>query len=158
MNDDYITDGLVLFNCPSWPTCAIPGPWNRKQSNGIQQSLIFWFSPALLLLWHVKISSMKSQFHSECQFFSLTLTLSVRYSSQLLNARVFLISDERCKAPLVYGSVLDNSMFCAGTLRGGIDSCQVCMFLNVKKCCDYSFLLATVLVLDMCNMHSPLSR
>lgn len=100
----------------------------------------------------------KVNFILSVSFFSLTLTLSVRYSSQLLNARVFLISDERCKAPLVYGSVLDNSMFCAGTLRGGIDSCQVCMFLNVKKCCDYSFLLATVLVLDMCNMHSPLSR
>lgn len=51
---------------------------------------------------------------------------SERYSSHLLNARVFLISNERCSAPHVYGSVLDNSMFCAGTLQGGIDSCQVC--------------------------------
>lgn len=27
--------------------------------------------------------------------------------------------------PVVYGSVLDNSMFCAGHLQGGVDSCQV---------------------------------
>ncbi|XP_040923039.1 hyaluronan-binding protein 2-like [Toxotes jaculatrix] len=46
------------------------------------------------------------------------------YSSQLLNARVLLISEERCKTPLVYGNLLDNSMLCAGTLQGGIDSCQ----------------------------------
>lgn len=51
--------------------------------------------------------------------------ISGRYSNQLLNARVFLISDERCKAPHVYGNVLDSSMFCAGTLQGGVDSCQV---------------------------------
>lgn len=42
-----------------------------------------------------------------------------------MNARVFLISDDRCKAPHVYGNVLDSSMFCAGTLQGGVDSCQV---------------------------------
>lgn len=53
--------------------------------------------------------------------------LAERYSSQLLNARVFLISDARCRAPHVYGSVLDNSMLCAGTLQGGVDSCQVCV-------------------------------
>lgn len=47
-----------------------------------------------------------------------------RYSSQLLNAKVFLISEARCKAPHVYGSILDDSMLCAGTLQGGVDSCQ----------------------------------
>lgn len=61
--------------------------------------------------------------------------VSETYSSQLLNARVFLISDERCRAPHVYGSVLDNSMFCAGTLQGGIDSCQVCLLKCAKSRC-----------------------
>ncbi|XP_033467232.2 factor VII-activating protease-like isoform X1 [Epinephelus lanceolatus] len=60
----------------------------------------------------------------ECVVSGWGATETQRYSSQLLNARVFLISDQRCKDPTVYGSVLDNSMFCAGTLQGGIDSCQ----------------------------------
>uniref|UniRef100_A0A8C5HM56 trypsin n=1 Tax=Gouania willdenowi TaxID=441366 RepID=A0A8C5HM56_GOUWI len=46
------------------------------------------------------------------------------YSPQLLNARVFLISEERCKSPQIYGSALDQSMLCAGVLQGGVDSCQ----------------------------------
>ncbi|XP_034564557.1 hyaluronan-binding protein 2-like [Notolabrus celidotus] len=46
------------------------------------------------------------------------------YSPQLLNARVFMISQERCSRPEVYGPVLDNTMLCAGVLRGGTDSCQ----------------------------------
>lgn len=67
------------------------------------------------------------QFNSWC-FIQIHFDSHVaeRYSSQLLNARVFLISQERCKAPHIYGTVLDESMFCAGTLQGGIDSCQVC--------------------------------
>ncbi|XP_051274060.1 hyaluronan-binding protein 2-like [Dicentrarchus labrax] len=60
----------------------------------------------------------------ECVISGWGATETQRYSSQLLNARVFLISDERCKTPQVYGSVLDSSMFCAGTLQGGVDSCQ----------------------------------
>ncbi len=54
------------------------------------------------------------------------------YSHNLLNARVFLISDDKCKTPEVYGNKIDSSMLCAGTLRGGIDSCQVCMIINAK--------------------------
>lgn len=50
-----------------------------------------------------------------------------------MNARVFLISDERCSAPDIYGSILDSSMLCAGILQGGIDSCQVCMFVKLKN-------------------------
>ncbi|XP_067431784.1 hyaluronan-binding protein 2-like [Thunnus thynnus] len=60
----------------------------------------------------------------ECVISGWGATETQRYSSQLLNARVFLISQERCKAPHIYGTVLDESMFCAGTLQGGIDSCQ----------------------------------
>ncbi|XP_068610391.1 hyaluronan-binding protein 2 [Brachionichthys hirsutus] len=60
----------------------------------------------------------------ECVISGWGTTETQRYSSHLMNARVFLISDERCKTPEVYGNVLDDSMFCAGTLQGSIDSCQ----------------------------------
>uniref|UniRef100_H2U792 trypsin n=1 Tax=Takifugu rubripes TaxID=31033 RepID=H2U792_TAKRU len=60
----------------------------------------------------------------ECVISGWGATETKAYSSQLLNARVFLISEDRCKAPHVYGDVLDSSMFCAGTLQGGVDSCQ----------------------------------
>ncbi|XP_051274058.1 hyaluronan-binding protein 2-like isoform X1 [Dicentrarchus labrax] len=45
-------------------------------------------------------------------------------TNQLLDARVLLISQEKCKAPHVYGNSLDDSMFCAGNMKGGVDSCQ----------------------------------
>uniref|UniRef100_A0A3Q3EGG7 trypsin n=1 Tax=Labrus bergylta TaxID=56723 RepID=A0A3Q3EGG7_9LABR len=61
----------------------------------------------------------------ECVISGWGATENQRYSPQLLNARVFMISDRKCRSPEVYGSVLNNSMICAGTLRGGIDSCQV---------------------------------
>uniref|UniRef100_A0A3Q3WTC6 trypsin n=1 Tax=Mola mola TaxID=94237 RepID=A0A3Q3WTC6_MOLML len=60
----------------------------------------------------------------ECVISGWGATETQAYSNHLLNARVLLISDKRCKAPQVYGSVLDNSMFCAGILQGGVDSCQ----------------------------------
>lgn len=43
-----------------------------------------------------------------------------------MDARVLLISQDKCKAPHVYGDSLDDSMFCAGNINGGVDSCQVC--------------------------------
>ncbi|XP_066519162.1 hyaluronan-binding protein 2-like isoform X2 [Hoplias malabaricus] len=45
-------------------------------------------------------------------------------SSQLLDAKVLLISQKSCMSPLVYGDVLDDGMFCAGHMQGGVDSCQ----------------------------------
>ncbi|KAM4623438.1 hyaluronan-binding protein 2-like [Polymixia lowei] len=45
-------------------------------------------------------------------------------SSHLLDARVRVISQERCSMPDAYGDVLDDSMFCAGKMEGGLDSCQ----------------------------------
>ncbi|KAK7919565.1 hypothetical protein WMY93_010849 [Mugilogobius chulae] len=48
-----------------------------------------------------------------------------RYGTNvLLDARVLLISQDKCRAPHVYGSTLDDSMFCAGNMNGGVDSCQ----------------------------------
>ncbi|XP_074475426.1 hyaluronan-binding protein 2-like isoform X1 [Sebastes fasciatus] len=60
----------------------------------------------------------------ECVISGWGATETQRYSPQLLNARVFLISDKKCETPEVYGKRLDGSMICAGTLQGGIDSCQ----------------------------------
>ncbi|CAJ1067848.1 hyaluronan-binding protein 2-like [Xyrichtys novacula] len=45
-------------------------------------------------------------------------------SNHLLEANVLLINQEKCSEPRVYGKSLDNSMFCAGHLQGGVDSCQ----------------------------------
>ncbi|XP_067100528.1 hyaluronan-binding protein 2 [Osmerus mordax] len=62
---------------------------------------------------------------TECVISGWGVTETKKYgSNQLLNARVVLISQDRCKNPTVYGNVLDNSMFCAGNLKGGVDSCQ----------------------------------
>lgn len=46
-------------------------------------------------------------------------------SNHLLQANVLLINQEKCAEPAIYGKVLDNTMFCAGHLQGGVDSCQV---------------------------------
>ncbi|XP_019737589.1 hyaluronan-binding protein 2-like isoform X2 [Hippocampus comes] len=45
-------------------------------------------------------------------------------SNHLLEANVLLINQAKCSDSNIYGTVLDNTMFCAGHLKGGIDSCQ----------------------------------
>ncbi|XP_069756052.1 hyaluronan-binding protein 2-like isoform X2 [Narcine bancroftii] len=45
-------------------------------------------------------------------------------SNQLLHTMVRVISDQRCKDPNAYGSVINHTMFCAGSLDGTADSCQ----------------------------------
>ncbi|XP_061693252.1 hyaluronan-binding protein 2 [Syngnathoides biaculeatus] len=45
-------------------------------------------------------------------------------SNHLLEANVLLINQEKCSEDKIYGSTLDNGMFCAGHLQGGVDSCQ----------------------------------
>ncbi|XP_068183573.1 hyaluronan-binding protein 2-like [Antennarius striatus] len=45
-------------------------------------------------------------------------------STNLLQANVLLINQGKCSESKVYGRALDNTMFCAGHLQGGIDSCQ----------------------------------
>ncbi|XP_072523574.1 hyaluronan-binding protein 2-like [Salminus brasiliensis] len=45
-------------------------------------------------------------------------------SNQLLDAKVLLISQKQCMAPHIHGDVLDDGMFCAGHMQGGVDSCQ----------------------------------
>ncbi|CAJ1081013.1 hyaluronan-binding protein 2-like [Xyrichtys novacula] len=60
----------------------------------------------------------------ECVISGWGATESQRFSTHLLNARVFMISDQKCRTPEVYGGVLDDSMLCAGILQGGTDSCK----------------------------------
>lgn len=52
-------------------------------------------------------------------------------SNHLLDAQVLLISQESCSSSKVYGSAIDNTMFCAGYLQGGVDSCQVSELIGV---------------------------
>lgn len=46
-------------------------------------------------------------------------------SDHLLEAKVLLINQEKCSTKEVYAAALDETMFCAGYLKGGVDSCQV---------------------------------
>ncbi|TRY81786.1 hypothetical protein DNTS_023112 [Danionella cerebrum] len=50
--------------------------------------------------------------------------ISEHGSMHLLDAKVLLISQEACSSNKVYASLLDDGMFCAGYLKGGVDSCQ----------------------------------
>ncbi|XP_053269666.1 hyaluronan-binding protein 2 [Pleuronectes platessa] len=62
---------------------------------------------------------------TECVISGWGATETQKYgTNQLLDARVLLISQDKCKAPHVYGDSLDDSMFCAGNMNGGVDSCQ----------------------------------
>ncbi|KAM4624561.1 hyaluronan-binding protein 2-like [Polymixia lowei] len=62
---------------------------------------------------------------TECVISGWGVTETQKYgTNQLLDARVLLIHQDRCKAPNVYGDTLDDSMFCAGNMKGGVDSCQ----------------------------------
>ncbi|KAK1881795.1 Hyaluronan-binding protein 2 [Dissostichus eleginoides] len=60
---------------------------------------------------------------TECVISRWGVTETQKYGTNLLlDARALLISQEKCKAPHVYGNSLDDSMFCAGNMRGGGDS------------------------------------
>ncbi|XP_035389436.1 hyaluronan-binding protein 2-like [Electrophorus electricus] len=48
---------------------------------------------------------------------------SEKGSTQLLDAKVLLIPQERCMAPHVYGNLLDGNLLCTGYTQGGVDSC-----------------------------------
>ncbi|XP_028142501.1 uncharacterized protein LOC114336349 isoform X1 [Diabrotica virgifera virgifera] len=46
------------------------------------------------------------------------------YSHNLLSAWITTYSDDICKMPHVYGDVLTNGMFCAGSMDGAMDACD----------------------------------
>uniref|UniRef100_A0A3B3VBJ5 trypsin n=1 Tax=Poecilia latipinna TaxID=48699 RepID=A0A3B3VBJ5_9TELE len=62
---------------------------------------------------------------TECTISGWGATEDSNYgSNHLLEANVLLISQTKCSEPTIYGNVLNNGMFCAGYLQGGVDSCQ----------------------------------
>uniref|UniRef100_A0AAY4AVK4 trypsin n=1 Tax=Denticeps clupeoides TaxID=299321 RepID=A0AAY4AVK4_9TELE len=62
---------------------------------------------------------------TECTITGWGATPESQYGSdQLLDAEVLLISQEQCSSKKVYSNLLDDGMFCAGYLKGGVDSCQ----------------------------------
>lgn len=72
-------------------------------------------------------------------------------SGYLRQAQITMYSRETCNASLVYNGLVTASMICAGTLAGGVDSCQVRFTLKIF-CNRYSwevFLLPT-----WCYMYS----
>ncbi|XP_056153482.1 hyaluronan-binding protein 2 [Lampris incognitus] len=71
------------------------------------------------------LSQRPFQDGTECVISGWGATETQKYgSNKLMDARVLLISKDRCSAPNVYGKSLDDSMFCAGKMKGGVDSCQ----------------------------------
>ncbi|XP_078145040.1 factor VII-activating protease-like [Centroberyx gerrardi] len=61
----------------------------------------------------------------ECTISGWGATKESQYgSNHLLDAQVLLINQDKCSESKIYGKVLDDSMFCAGHLQGGVDSCQ----------------------------------
>ncbi|KAK9530357.1 hypothetical protein VZT92_011863 [Zoarces viviparus] len=77
---------------------------------------------------YVKTACLPNQpFNSgtECVISGWGVTETQKFgTNKLMDARVHLISQEKCKAPHVYGDSPDDSMLCAGYLKGGVDSCQ----------------------------------
>lgn len=67
-----------------------------------------------------------------CFLLLLTVLLFIDHgvSTQLLDAKVLLISQSRCMSRNVYGNRMDDSMMCAGYMQGKIDSCQVLTYCN----------------------------
>ncbi|KAJ8264742.1 hypothetical protein GJAV_G00153460 [Gymnothorax javanicus] len=61
---------------------------------------------------------------TECTITGWGATPTSAYSRQLLDAKVLLISQQRCSGPTAYSNRLDDSMVCAGRMTGGIDACQ----------------------------------
>ncbi|XP_051508222.1 hyaluronan-binding protein 2-like [Myxocyprinus asiaticus] len=63
---------------------------------------------------------------TECSISGWGATEFLDYVSiHLLDAQVLLISQEACSSNKDYSALLDDGMFCAGYLKGGVDSCQV---------------------------------
>ncbi|XP_035462525.2 hyaluronan-binding protein 2 isoform X1 [Scophthalmus maximus] len=61
----------------------------------------------------------------ECTISGWGATENSKYgSNRLLEANVLLINQHKCSERKIYGRILDNTMFCAGHLMGGVDSCQ----------------------------------
>ncbi|KAK2896631.1 hypothetical protein QQF64_005850 [Cirrhinus molitorella] len=62
---------------------------------------------------------------TECSISGWGVTETSEHGSMhLLDAQVLLISQEACSSNKVYAALLDDNMFCAGYLKGGVDSCQ----------------------------------
>lgn len=70
-----------------------------------------------------------------CCIWSNVLVAAQQGSNHLLEANVLLIKQETCAGPKIYDKIMDASMFCAGHLQGGVDSCQVSepTILNIYK-------------------------
>ncbi|KAJ8386571.1 hypothetical protein AAFF_G00168970 [Aldrovandia affinis] len=60
----------------------------------------------------------------ECTISGWGATPKSDFSRKLLDAKVLLISQQRCSTEPSYGNRLDDSMFCAGNMKGGVDTCQ----------------------------------
>ncbi|XP_051883885.1 hyaluronan-binding protein 2 isoform X2 [Pristis pectinata] len=61
---------------------------------------------------------------TECHISGWGQTETEASSNQLLHTKVRVIADQRCKDPESYGSAINHTMFCAGSLDGSVDSCQ----------------------------------
>lgn len=112
-NKSHFHSGFnVVFN--------IKEPVNLDFHSNTEIKIIFLYNSFVALV----VIFGKIVLFGKIVFFHLLFTAQFG-SNHLLEANVLLISQEKCSKSSIYGKVLDDTMFCAGHLQGGIDSCQV---------------------------------